>query len=229
MISCDKTEETVVANSSSNNGVLSGKIVDFVPTAFDSIAFVVYDNNTETIKTLGKSKISSLGEFSWFMINPTISLEKIGSIEGVAVSDSNALTTSLHINTYKSGVETGNIQKCNYILEDDIIGASNSGFIYSDRAITIKGTEVDNGTNSSGFSYADSTTFNLSLKKGWNEFSSTVLTFTSTANSEKSSRIVSNNIGSDLQWRYFSYERFNVQKKVKSHQPVLRSLHNKLF
>ena len=114
---------------------------------------------------LGKSKVSSLGEFSWTMATPpTIALEKIKSIAGVAISDSMALTTFLDVKAYKNGKYSGYLIKTNTPIDTSAVGDSESIFVYCDRAITIKGTSVDTNTYN-GFTYKYTGIYNLTLKK----------------------------------------------------------------
>ena len=220
LFSCNKTEVSVSEKSSiTNDGIFSGKIVNYSSTAIDSIKSVKSSNSS----LLDKSKVTTDGKFSMSLSTPI--LRKIGSKKGIIISDTTALIGNLEeLYTYKNGSRTGVIRKCNFTTDSvNSAGMSNSAFIYADRAITVKGTELYSYTFGD---YSENSTlnYNITLKKGWNELVVKIDAFSQTTTSVTSTNSATNIITSDLQWRYFEVSNdYDVKQKAKR-QSGLKSL-----
>jgi len=171
--------------------IVSGTITDYKPGIIDSIKFTSYDEDF----IYGTCKILSNGQFSMKLSTPEGF--RVGKTfhSNIVVSDTNAIISGFvgayGYNGYKI---KGFILKTNmtsfvYTYGNEKI----SNFFFSDRPLTIKGTIRD-----STDTYFNSEIYDLSLKKGWNEF------VISTDRTQSSSIITySNNIPSDLKWRFF--------------------------
>jgi hypothetical protein len=205
--SCKKNDVSPgVSSSISNNGILTGTIVND-SNRIDSIK--VYDyivdnyNVVEGSIIIGKSAVLSSGKFSLVLTNPV--LRKIGTgPSGVIVSDTTAMVGNMNeLEAYKSGIYYGNINKSNFSISDiPIAGESTSQFMYSDRTFTIKGTEIDADTT---YTYKSNLKINYSItfKKGWNEIVLEIDSYSNTTTTTTTVETYSNNITSDLQWRYY--------------------------
>ncbi len=201
--SCQKSDVSPGTSSSiTSDGVFSGTIVND-SNRIDSIKFYSYFgyiNNIDSIILLGKSAVPSTGKFSLVLTNPV--LRKLGSLaSGVVVSDTTALVGNLYgLEAYKGGIYTGSVYKINYSLGVDSTkaGMSVSQFMYSDRAFTIKGTEIHADT------YENlKTNYSITFKKGWNEIVRRVDSYSKTPTTSTTVETYSNTVTSDLQWRYY--------------------------
>lgn len=212
--SCQKNgdEKLPTDNSSiSIDGVLSGKIVNYVANSIDSVKA----RNTDYV---GTSKVLSTGYFSIGLTLPQ--LEKIGSLSGVMISDTTALGGSATITSYLNSYENGEVIKCNY-ANDSINkpGMAYSSFVYTDRAFTMKGTHEETYMEGD-ISETSSTVYNVTFKKGWNEVVTKITSYSSTSNNLTSSVSMTNVITSDLQWYFFksdySYIHGELSGRVKA-------------
>jgi len=184
------------ASSITNDGVLSGKIVDYVPNPIDSVMAL-----GESFKEKWSGSIVSTGDFSVRITVPELS--KFGTMSGLTVSDSTAMTGTIYVYVYRNKRLTGVLKKSNY--DTDTIskaGMSYSSFVYSDRAFTVKGTHLFTN-KSDNMTYTNNDTYQITLKKGWNELVYRINNYTITTNSISSSTTLSNTIPSDLQWYIF--------------------------
>jgi len=220
-ISCNKTADIPgVSSSITSNGVISGTVVNNVANIIDSISVV--GNGL-----IGKSLLSSTGQFSFTINIPSnFSLYPIGNEgSGVTVSDSTALTAAFQgIYSYKKGIMSGVLLKINSTTDSlNKAGISVSYFVYSDRVVKMLGTHISTETIN-GITYKTTSIYNLTLNKGWNEFTCTVNSYSKIANSYTESDSYSNTIGSDLQWRYFGYPSSKVRSNAKSQQRALSFL-----
>ena len=93
--------------------------------------------------------------------------------------------------------------------------------MYSDRIFTIKGTEIHvNSYN--GFTYKVSINYNVTFKKGWNEFVFKIDSNSTTSTTTTVVETYSNAITSDLYWRYDPSPAFSVRAKTRGVQDVVR-------
>lgn len=184
IVSC-KNEEL------STDFIITGTITDYKPETIDSIKFISFDEDF----IYGTCKILSNGQFSMKLSTPEG--YRVGKTfnSNIAVSDTNAIISGF-IGTYgyngykkKGFVFKTNMTSFVYTYGNEKI----SNFFFSDRPLTIKGTIRD-----STDTYSNSEIYDLSLKKGWNEF---VISTDRTQSS--STTTYSNNIPSDLKWRFF--------------------------
>jgi len=154
-----------VSSSVSSDGVISGTIVND-SNRIDSIIFYDYDENSNNSIIIGKSTVSSAGKFSLVLTN--LVLRKLGNVpSGVVVSDTTSMVVNVdEVEAYKDGISTGNISKSNLSNGDSIkTGESKSLFMYSDRAFSIKGTEIEVDTNN-GVTSNVKVNYSTSYKKG---------------------------------------------------------------
>jgi hypothetical protein len=194
--------------SVTTTGTISGTIENYVSGEINNIE--CHDGSNGGIS--GKSTISSKGKFSMTLSIDNMNLdtwsrEKIPA--GVTVSDPNALYGAIYLGAYKDATELGTVEKSNSQVEQgdepNDLGDAFSKFVYSNKLVTIKGTNSDD----------DLYNYNFTLKKGWNE-----IVFKVTAQSTNSSgnvvRTISitNDIPSDLKWKYFKYHSYNVRSNV---------------
>lgn len=216
---CQKSDVSVGLNSSvSSDGVLSGTIVND-SNRIDSIKIYHFSNN----EFLGKSGVSSLGKFSLALTNPVLS--KIGTFpNGVVISDTTAMIGAVFVIDAYSGTYNGTVYKANCSLFDSIkAGNSGSDFIYSDKAFTTKGTgiyadTIDGVTSNLKLNY------NVTFKKGWNEYVWRVDSYSHTSTTETEVETYSNTVSSDLQWRCntFSIALLTIHDKTRGALGVAR-------
>jgi len=201
--SCQKDENLSANNSSiTSDGLLKGKIVNYIPNSIDSLNAIIY-------YIAGTGKVSTTGNFSISLIVPM--LEMINVKKGLTVSDTNAMVGlgSVVFCSYLNNSYTGVLKKCNYTDDSaGITGMAYSYFVYSDRTFTIKGTYVNTYLYKNTINTTQSYDFNVTLNKGWNELVRKLISCTSTVNSTTELISVTNNITPDLQWHYLKQERF---------------------
>lgn len=209
---------TGVINSISSDGIFSGTIVND-SNRIDSLK--VY---TDDDVVLGKGAVSSDGKFSLVLTNPI--LYKISTrSNGLVVSDTSAMIRTIGVFlTYKSRKFSGNINKINFYDSDSVnAGKSFSKIIYSDRTFTIKGTIIHSDIYSS-YDSNQKTNYNVIFKKGWNEIVLKIDSFSATSKNLTVVQSLSNNITTDLQWRYVPYNGyFSNHSKTHRIQDVVRN------
>lgn len=191
--SCQKDENILTVSSSiTNDGVLSGKILDFVPSSIDSVKALDFS-------FVGKGKVASTGDFSIGLAVPV--LTKLAKLSGVVVSDSIAMTGTVSIFSFLNIKNNGVLYKCNYAIDTlNKAGMSISVFIYSDRPVRLTGTHTETHTSDNNTQTSNYTVFyNVMMKKGWNELVYKVISYKRTTNSETMSESLTNNITGDLQ------------------------------
>lgn len=214
--SCQKNEVLpIVSGSITIDGVFSGTIVND-SNRIDSIQVYTYD-------LIGKGEILTDGKFSLKLTIPP--LDQITAFpSGIVVSDTKAMySTPFICSTYKGRVYKGDIFKTNYLVtESTKAGNTASQFIYSDRDFSIIGTnvisEIDNR-----ITFYHKLNYNVLFKKGWNEIVYKIDTYSKTSNTLTVVETYSNNITSDLQWRYLSfYGSSSIQAKTYGVQNSVR-------
>jgi len=210
--SCENNEVKTVGSSITNDGILSGVIVntsnsvDSIKIFADSIVTQFGYQVVSFGKMIGKSTVSSDGKFSVALETPLLSKIKAYPI-GVNVSDTTAMTGSVHyfnIFAYKGGECTGKIYDSNepsytYLSR----GWSVSLYMYSDRPYTMIGTEEHTYWQRVGYYLTIKTNYNLTFIKGWNEFVLKEGSYSETASTSLQVETYSNRVTSDLHWRYF--------------------------
>jgi len=192
LFSCGNNDITNGSNNSSlaTGGTLNGTIINYSAEVFDAIEFV--DNQYNGI-SYGRCTPTADGKFSIKLSAPTTfkgDFSAISGVSGITISDPTTKYADAQAWVYKSNIGAGVLYKGNFMtLTSGSIpkGSTVSGLRYVDKNCTIKGS----------YSYDNTTlTFDLTLKKGWNEMviiglnSSTVSSLTT--------------IPAGLQWRYFS-------------------------
>ena len=227
---CQKDDVSTNASSSiTSDGILSGTIVND-SNRIDSIK--AYSTTQSPISSphitfmiitgIGKSAVSTDGKFSITLISPL--LFKIGTgPSGVVASDTTAMVTTVYgLNNRLYGPVY--VYKANYNLYDTIrAGQSGSLFMYSDRAFTIKGTEIRDKRFSTGFIETIKTNYNITFKKGWNEFVLKIDSYSITSTTSTTVESYSNIVTSDLQWKCFIYGlSYYVRSKTRGVQDVVR-------
>jgi len=222
-ISCSKTAETPLDSSY----VLSGTIADYVTNTLDSIK-VTGSNNMDIITPdalVGKCKVSSSGGFSFTLSTPTV-LTKNGGEKGLTVSDTTAMVSNAcQFYCYKNGIVTGYLVKCNNKTDSITKGLSISAYTYSDRTFTSKGTTTSMQKYSNS-SYSRTAIFDLTITKGWNEFTYTVNAFSIGAGyNYMESGSYTSSIVPNLQWRFIAYPSYNARSNERNGQKVQKFLH----
>ena len=221
--SCEKNDVAQVTNSSiTSDGVLKGTIVNSASVAIDSVKVFVFDNSS-----FGSSSVTTTGEFSM-----TLSIPKLSTIgngpEGTIVSDTTALGNSIsNIYLYKNRKSIGELIRCNFTSDSlKTLGMSYSRFLYVDRITTIKGTQTLEGRYSMSLGYVDTLkyVFNATLNKGWNELVFKIEKMENTTHGITTTWSLTNNIPSDLQWRYFKSSIYSRVKQKAKGQKELVSL-----
>jgi hypothetical protein len=206
--SCQRDVNLSVSNSSiTNEGVLSGKIINFTPNSIDTVK--AWENYF-----VGTGKVTSAGDFSIKLSVPI--LFKVGTLSGVTLSDSTAKLGIVSIYSFLNLFTNGVLSKCNYTVDSlNKAGISSSIFLYSDKTLTIKGTHKETVSSVSNTQTANYTViYDVMIKKGWNELVEKVISNIQTTNSKTLSESLTNVITDDLQWHYFKIVYTNVNKKL---------------
>jgi len=185
--SCSKKDDTEPTTDTNNqtvtaDGIITGTISNYSAGAFDAIECIDAGGNV-----FGNCTPTSDGKFSMKLSTPT-NLQEIVAGSDVSVSDRTAKSTMVTMGIYKNNSPVGELFKCNFTsYSSSIMKTANNlmtVFMYFDKNCTIKGTESKT-----------STTYDLNLKKRWNEV---VLKVTGS-----STYTLSSTIPTDLKWRYF--------------------------
>ena len=135
--SCQKDDLSTGSSSITSNGILSGKIVNYVPNSIDSLKAMSYD-------FVGLGKVSTTGDFYIRLTIPRLS--KVGKMSGITVSDTTAMIGIVDIESYLNSNYIGVLFKCNYSSDSINNNMTKSSiFTYSDKEFTEKGTHVDSG------------------------------------------------------------------------------------
>ncbi len=207
--SCQKDDLSTGSSSVTSGGSLSGKIVNYVPNSIDSLSAVM-------IHPVGSGKVSPKGEFSIGLTVMQLIWER--KLSGVIMSDTTAFVAPVqNINSFLNSNPNGELIKCNY-TNDTIskVGMAYSTYIYLNKPLTMNGTHVE--TTTDGVKTETSSTFyNVAFTIGWNEVVTKITAYSSTSTGETLSVSLTNNITSDLQWRYFKSDYSNIRgvKAVK--------------
>ena len=212
--SCKNDENVSTVNSSiTGNGTLSGTILDYKPGVIDSVKAV-------GSYLIGKSGLSSVGKFSIDLSIPQLS--RIGTSDGYVVSDSSAMIGYLQVDTYHGGELNGGLYKCNFSPDSlNSAGNSNCYFLYSDRTFTIKGSHTYSQSDEY-MTYVTTLTYNVIIKKGFNELDARINSYIVTPSGITSSKSMNNVIASDNQWRFSGRILSFVRGKLNG-DPTLKS------
>jgi hypothetical protein len=207
--SCGKDEVSSASSSITSAGVISGTISNYGVSPVDSIHF----NGSNAI-------VSTDGKFSKTLSIPrSTDLYEIGLTDGLKISDVKALISELEIVPYyNSNSGGGELLKTN-ITENMTSpeGASLSMFLYCDRDITITGTGSEKGEI---MEFTGMMTFDLKLKKGWNEVVFKIEKFSLTTG--EATMKVSNTIPSDSKWLYIGEDTAGTASKIKMMKSLLK-------
>ncbi|MFM2290861.1 MAG: hypothetical protein RIS29_674 [Bacteroidota bacterium] len=208
---CDHKDETGTTSITGTN-TISGKVSNYSSDKIDSIGAIDY-------AMLGSSKISTSSDFSLSLKLPQ--LRRIGTQPGITVSDSTALIGNVYICTFKYGKNSGELKRCNFISDSTFyVGMAYSSFIYCDRSITVKGTEITDKSNSI-YTHKESLNYNFRLVKGWNELIIKVESYTNSSKSYVVVYSMTNTIPSNLKWYSFEDSYYGVKGKVKHKTSIL--------
>ncbi|MDD4992324.1 MAG: hypothetical protein PHR83_08840 [Paludibacter sp.] len=218
--SCEKNAVSQDTNTSiTSDGVLKGTIVNYASAAIDSVKVFDYDNSS-----FGNSSVTTEGKFSMILSIPKLSTIGNGP-EGTTVSDTNALGNSIfNIYLYKNRKITGELIRCNFTSDSlKTLGMSYSRFLYVDRTTTIKGVQTLLGRwVMSGYVDTLKYVFNATLNKGWNELVFKIEKLENTKMGVTTTWSLTNNIPSDLQWRYFKSSIYSgVKQKAKGQKELV--------
>lgn len=207
--SCGKDEVSSASSSITSAGVISGTISNYGVSPVDSIHF----NGSNAI-------VSTDGKFSCTLSIPkSADLDEIGATAGLKISDVKALISDpVDIVAYHND-QNGELLKTN-ITENmtSFEGLSFSLFLYCDRDITITGTGSNKGEV---MEFTGTMTFDLKLKKGWNEMIFKIEKFSLTTGD--ATMKVSNTIPSDSKWLYMWVEdSAGTASKIKMMKSLLK-------
>ena len=206
--SCGKDEVSSASSSITSAGVISGTISNYGVSPVDSIHF----NGSKAI-------VSTDGKFSYTLSIPkSADLDEIGETAGLKISDVKALISDpVDIVAYHND-QNGELLKTN-ITENmtSFEGLSFSLFLYCDRDITITGTGSNKGEV---MEFTGTMTFDLKLKKGWNEMVFKIEKFS--LNTNDVTMRVSTTIPSDLKWVAGIHDTAGTASKVKAFKSLLK-------
>lgn len=206
--SCGKDEVSSASSSITSAGVISGTISNYGVSPVDSIHF----NGSKAI-------VSTDGKFSYTLSIPkSADLDEIGETAGLKISDVKALISDpVDIVAYHND-QNGELLKTN-ITENmtSFEGLSFSLFLYCDRDITITGTGSNKGEV---MEFTGTMTFDLKLKKGWNEMVFKIEKFSLTTGDATIK--VSNAIPSDSKWIYEATDATGTASKIKMMKSLLK-------
>jgi hypothetical protein len=178
------------------DGTLTGTISNYTSGTYDVIKSM---DNYSSSAILGSCTPGSNGAFSLKLSIPTLQSISQGST-GLTISDSNAkIGMTQVLIAYKSNSEVGIIVKTDMNVNPEsssTISGTLIIFMYADRACTIKGSISGQGT------------YDLNLKKGWNEVAGKY-------QGSSSSVTITTSIPSNLKWKYFPYSTSMGMKKFQ--------------
>ncbi len=208
--SCGKDEVSSTSSSITSSGLISGTISNYGVSPVDSIHF-----NGNNAIVLSEGKFSST-----ITIPKSVDLHDFEVPTGVEISDVNALISELKIVPYSnSGV--GELMKTNFSENvTSFEGFAFSEFIYCDRDIAVKGSFSGDIDIMSGVSIGGIITFDVKLKKGWNEVVSTIEKISLTTGD--ATVRVSNTIPSDLKWVFVGQDNAGIVSKMKASKSLLK-------
>lgn len=204
-------------------GVISGTIDNYVSGEINNLKC-----KADAGETIGKGAISSTGTFS-ITLPANLDNSLLTSIweddddvpAGVTISDPSALGNNMEsINAYKDATELGWLRKSNSDQGDYwpiSVGDAVSRFFYVNKSVTIKGSSSETDTYN-GVTDTYNGNYNLTLKKGWNEFVQKMTAHSiNSSGGDDNTYSFTNDIPSDMKWRYCfnnsgSGKRNNVNK-----------------
>lgn len=197
---CENVDVTEKGKSSiTADGILSGEIVSYTDYEIDSIK--AFESNKSIV--LGKGEVSTNGHFSINLSTPTLTKASTGFNAALKYSDLTASVGELDsIFAYKNNKIVGCLVRNNYTNNSrDSIGLTDIHFIYCDKANTLKGQDqLLYAANSGGYDMTYN--FNLTLKKGWTEFSVILSDIGMHGLNHNTTYKVGNVIPLDLKWKY---------------------------
>jgi len=209
--SCGKDEVSSASSSITSAGVISGTISNYGVSPVDSIHF----NRTTAI-------VSTVGKFSSTLAIPASSdLHKFEAATGMEINDINALVCEpINIVAFHNG-RGGVLLKTNASENmTSLDGTSFSVFVYCDRDVALKGSVNGGMDNVGGLDISGMMTYDVKLKKGWNEMILTI---------EKLSMItgeatikLSSTIPSDLKWITITVDAAGTASKVRMFKSLLK-------
>ncbi|MFM2291999.1 MAG: hypothetical protein RIS29_1812 [Bacteroidota bacterium] len=217
LISCDKKEDAVASADSSitTSGTITGQITNYSDNS--AVLDSVYAEDIDSTNYPGSAKIATDGKFS-ISLKTLPKLLAISSMEGVSISDTAALTGTVQLNSSVDDGRTGYIVRCNYTNPTKVTsGMAASIFVYSDRAVTIKGTYSDIYKDR-GITNNETIVYNVKLQKGWNEVVRKVDEKSSTSTTYTFKGTVTSTIPADFKWVYLNSSNgpFTVKQQAKT-------------
>lgn len=167
--------------SINTNNTMSGTLANYTDGTVDSLKCFSYNH------LIGSCAVSRDGKFSITL--PATGGIRIGKINNITVSDTNAIVSSpIYTVGIKNGIQKGVLYKSNITTSSNTgTGSLKIVFCYSDRDLTIKGTD--------NVSTTESIIWDVTLKKGWNEIALKTLS--------TQSLLYSTTIPNGLSWRLF--------------------------
>ena len=196
LVSCDNADVTL-------DGTLHGTIDGYSSTSFNNVKFIDLQGSTGTV--LGSCTPQSTGKFSMTLSVPSLSQLAANEQSGITVSDKTAqVGLGGVLGAYKDASHVGYLIKTNLSSFSGSMTEMNGSlalFMYSDRNVTVKGSYTLGTTTA---------TYDLNLKKGWNE-----VNFKMNATSSTITETITGTIPTDLKWKFFS---------VSSSQTIIKKL-----
>ncbi|MEI6556149.1 MAG: hypothetical protein WCL70_11200 [Paludibacter sp.] len=184
LVGCENADVTL-------DGTLHGTIDSYSSTSFNVVKFIDLQSSSETV--LGSCTPESSGKFSMTLSVPSLST-LANAQSGISVSDKSAqIGMGGVLGAYKNANLAGYLIKTNLTSFSGSITEINGSlalFMYSDRNVTLKGSFSSGTTTES---------YDLNLKKGWNE-----VNFKMNMSSTTSTVSITGTVPSDLKWKFFS-------------------------
>jgi len=176
---------------------------DYDSAAFDSVICLNYQLDTNYMEIteyyiMSKCKITESGTFNATYTVPLYTYPITERIhKPTVISDTTVKIGYSALHTYKNGIATGFLIKCNDAYFSNPTGNNHAIYIYVNKDVTINGS-VRLNQNST-------ITHHLNLKKGWNEVVYTYNYIYNPANIIEAPTLnleVTNTTSENLKWRY---------------------------
>ncbi len=193
LFSCSKNDDPITDdNLATGISVLNVSIQLYKSGQIDTIKLMDYPSPVNAVGV-----VSTNGQFSLTLKTPVsadlYAVDKM--LAGLTVSDNTALISYFfNLEAFKGKLHEGDVERINDLCFQNgfsVVGAVHTTFIYCSKALTISGI------------YQERDTYNLSLKKGWNEVAVKITAFYDTAvNGSRQQLSYSTDIPLGLNW-YF--------------------------
>ncbi|MDD2799419.1 MAG: hypothetical protein PHV20_12575 [Bacteroidales bacterium] len=206
-----KKDETPGSNGTTSltNSTLTGAIESYPSGAKDSLYAIVSDTATK-VGFVGHTVLSATGSFSLPLESPSSNFLQKAEIDVAFVGTISDRTALISINPIqliiiKNETPVYEIMRANFttIENSSNVNAAYSIFVYSNKPLTVNGSSTLDFSDFGGALILTEKD-NFTLKSGWNELVYKVETMTTTATSASITMTLTNNIPSDLKWRFFA-------------------------